>query len=172
MSVFCYIFYEQVIVLLSGMEFLEAVPYHSGHILMIVAWVFVLYFTALLCNYVLMAAKKERALLMVNALVVIVNIIGNAWAIPQYSILGAAIVSVVSQVIFCIAAMYAAKKYVHINVPYAHWCMISAGILIIALITIYIPHTYVAMIVYVVSCIVLGWKMNQKFLRTIADIHF
>lgn len=76
--------------------------YSSVDALRIVGWIFFVYFISSLYTYILIARGAERKMLTINAIVAIINIVGNIIFIPLYSFIGSAWVTLASQVLLLI----------------------------------------------------------------------
>ena len=66
---------------------------------MIVCWSVVFHYVGLFFSYLMIAHEHYRALFYLNGVVFLINIVLNVILIAEYSIVGAAVASVVSQ--FC-----------------------------------------------------------------------
>ena len=72
---------------------------------MITAWIFAVYFIASLSNYLLINANRQKELLKINIAITLLNIGLNLIFIPHYSFIGAAVATLISQVILTLATL-------------------------------------------------------------------
>ena len=76
----------------------------------IVAWIFLFYFISSLSNYTLIAHGEQRKILIVNAVVAAVNIVGNIIFIPYFSFIGSAWVTLATQLLLVIITWYLVRR--------------------------------------------------------------
>ena len=96
----------QVIELIASSEYIKVGSlYDSPHTLMITAWIFAVYFIASLSNYLLINANRQKELLKINIAITILNIGLNLILIPHYSFIGAAVATLISQIILTICTL-------------------------------------------------------------------
>ena len=96
----------QVIGLIASSEYIKIGSfYDSPHTLMITAWIFAVYFIASLSNYLLINANRQKELLKINIAITFVNIGLNLILIPHYSFIGAAVATLISQVVLTLATL-------------------------------------------------------------------
>ena len=76
----------------------------------IVAWIFLVYSLSSLSTYMLIAQGRQQKMLMINAGIAIVNLVGNLLVIPHYSFIGSAWVTLASQVLLFILTLYHVRK--------------------------------------------------------------
>ncbi len=86
--------------------------YDSVDAMRIVAFVFFFFFLSSLSTYLLVAAGEQKRLLKINGIIALANIVGNALVIPAYSFVGAAAVTLVSQVFLLFLTARAAGRAV------------------------------------------------------------
>ena len=80
----------------------------------IVAWVFLFYFISSLLTYTLIARGEQKKMIWINGIVALLNIIGNLIFIPQYSFIGSAWVTLVSQfMLILITGWYVRDNIAH-----------------------------------------------------------
>lgn len=68
----------------------------------IVVWIFLVYFVSSLYTYALIARGEQKRMMYINAVVAVLNIIGNLIFIPMYSFIGSAWVTLATQILFLI----------------------------------------------------------------------
>jgi O-antigen/teichoic acid export membrane protein len=86
--------------------------YDSVDAMHIVAFVFFFFFLSSLFTYLLVAAGEQKRLLKINGGIAVANIIGNALVIPTHSFVGAAAVTLVSQIFLLFLTARAAGRVV------------------------------------------------------------
>lgn len=125
-------FYSMDIISIYGVEFIEA-----NKVLNILIWTVCFLFVNGACSLVLTASYKEYTVTIIFAIAAVFNIVLNLFLIPLYSIYGAAIATVLSEILIFILDMYSIKK---INqLPNKHFVydvfkiILASGILAIAL---------------------------------------
>ncbi|PID84615.1 hypothetical protein CSB09_00130 [Candidatus Gracilibacteria bacterium] len=101
-AVFLFFYAFEIISLLSRSEIANEVIY--GHtavdVLAIVSWIFLFYFVGSLANFILIARGEQSKLLVINSVLASVNIIGNILLIPHFHFMGAAGVTLFTQILF------------------------------------------------------------------------
>lgn len=102
---------KPAIAFIANPEYLVTGPsgYDSSHAMRIVAFVFFFYFLSSLFTYLLIAAGRQKRLLKINAFVAVANLVGNLVAIPTYSFVGSAAVTLASQILLLFLTAHAAK---------------------------------------------------------------
>lgn len=125
-------FYSYDIINIYGPEFTSA-----GAVLNILIWTICFIYINGNCGSVLNAAHKEYSVTVICGLAALLNIILNLLLIPKYSIYGASVATVLSEVLVFILSMFVLKK---LNQhPDKHWVYdiikicLASGILAIAL---------------------------------------
>lgn len=78
--------------------------------LRIVAWIFLVYSLSSLSTYILIARGEQRKMLTINAVIALLNIIGNIIFIPYYSFIGSAWVTLGTQILLLIATTWSVRK--------------------------------------------------------------
>ncbi|MEK9166894.1 MAG: flippase [Patescibacteria group bacterium] len=110
-----------VIFLISSPEFLSRLSdgYYGSDIAMQIL-VFAMFFSFLnsLFSYTLVAANKQSILLWINGAAAIFNISANLIVIPRWGFRGAAVNTVVTEILILCAACYFAKKYVDFKITF------------------------------------------------------
>jgi O-antigen/teichoic acid export membrane protein len=76
----------------------------------IVAWIFLVYSLSSLSTYMLIAQGRQQKMLMINACIAVVNLVGNMIVIPQYSFIGSAWMTLASQILLLILTVYHVRK--------------------------------------------------------------
>ena len=118
MCVLGILFREHIVELIANDNYITTSHiFSSVDVFPIVLWVIVFYFISLLYIYVLVAAKKQSQLLKINIFVTLINIIWNILLIPHFSFMGAAVMTLVSQIILLILTIFSARKLVPFEVP-------------------------------------------------------
>lgn len=109
---------RQVIEIIANQDYIIGIgsQYSSLSVFPIVLCVLVFYFLSLVFTYWLIAAKKQGILLKINIIVTCINIIGNIIFIPHYSFMGAAYVTVLSQVCLCVLSFFALQRITHLHI--------------------------------------------------------
>lgn len=108
------VFAKDIISLLAHSEFLnpELHRFSSLDVFWIVFLILIFHFIALLYSYLLIASEKQAVLLKVQASVTFLNIIWNIILIPYISFLGAAIITLITQLfLFVILMIIVWKKF-------------------------------------------------------------
>ena len=104
---------EMILRLIANEQYLVPIgKYDSVDALQIVSFVFFLFFTSSLFNYLLIASGKQGRLLWINGAIAIVNIVGNFLLIPHYSFVGSAWATVVSQVLLVLCTAVATRDVI------------------------------------------------------------
>ena len=84
--------------------------YTSADALRIVAWIFLVYFISSLYTYILIARGEQRKMMYINAVIALINIIGNIIFIPLYSFIGSAWVTLITQVLLLVVTFSVTYK--------------------------------------------------------------
>lgn len=79
------------------------------------SFIFLVYFVSSLFTYLLVASSHQSRLLKINAIVTIANLLGNAIAIPYYSFIGSAVVTLVCQLILLFLTYRATKDIIRFD---------------------------------------------------------
>jgi O-antigen/teichoic acid export membrane protein len=82
----------------------------SVEVMQIVVWIFLFYFLSSLFTFTLIARSEQKKMLTINAIIALLNIVGNIIFIPMYSFIGSAWVTLVSQILLLILTLIAARK--------------------------------------------------------------
>ncbi len=98
--------------------------YNSADALLIVLAVVVFYFISLIYIYIFIASKNQWQLLKINIYITLFNIIWNIILIPYYSFIGAAIITLVSQIILVWLWYYYSSKIISFKIPLWYICSI------------------------------------------------
>ena len=124
----------ETIAIIATPEYLNPIGqnYNSVQAFSIVLGVLLFHFISLAFIYILIASERQSILLKVNLFVTLVNIIGNILLIPHYSFIGAAIITLLSQVILMCITWWIILRKITIPIKYLKsiwWTFIYAGIL-------------------------------------------
>lgn len=98
-------FYSVDIINIYGHEFKEA-----STVLSILIWTVCFLFVNGACSLVLNASYKEYAVTKILAIAAFFNVVLNLFLIPNYSIYGAAVATVLSEILIFVLEMYTIKK--------------------------------------------------------------
>ena len=93
---------RQILLVVASPEYVNVgplIPYTSLDSLRIVVWIFLFYFLSSLFTYILIAHEEQGRLLRINALLTVVNIVGNILLIPYLSFVGSSLVTMLSQIL-------------------------------------------------------------------------
>lgn len=99
---------DNIIILLSGKDFLPAIP--IMHVICLI--VFIVPFSGLLGTQLFIPLGKERYTLFAMILGAVLNFTLNYFLIPRYAAVGAAIASVIAESFIAIVYFILAKKYI------------------------------------------------------------
>lgn len=126
-SVFLAFFATKIIPFISNSNFAEAKIGGFGaiEVMQIVAWIFLFYFVSSLANYILIAKNEQKKIIFVNLAISIFNIIWNLILIPKYSFIGAAIITVISQIILVIISIFLVKKELKFSKILIKWWFLT-----------------------------------------------
>lgn len=107
-ALFLFFFAPEILSLISSHENANMLIYGNTavDVLRVVAWIFVFYFVGSLANFILIARDKQSILLIVNSILAAINIIGNCILIPHFHFMGAAAITIVTQVLFFVIMWY------------------------------------------------------------------
>lgn len=96
-----FFFAPEVIRLISTEAFTTTHIYGMSAVqaLQVVSWIFLCYFIASLSNYILIARGEQKKILYINTFIALINIIGNILVIPHFSFLGAAWITLITQIL-------------------------------------------------------------------------
>lgn len=117
--------------------------YGTDIALQILIFALLFQFLNILFAFILIALDKQSRLLYINAVGVVFNIVTNIIFIPKYGFIGAAITSVISELIILIATYFTAKKYLEFSVNLKNTVKIIVSSLIMGVFIFYLqPFTY------------------------------
>ena len=105
-TLICFLFAQQIILIIGGNEYLGAVPSFRILLLSLVP----VGASNILGGQVLISAGKEKRLLRAEILGAVFNFIANLILIPRFSIAGAAVTTVLSEIIVWFVCLYYVKK--------------------------------------------------------------
>ncbi|MGE4444405.1 MAG: oligosaccharide flippase family protein [Candidatus Altimarinota bacterium] len=110
-----FIFGEHILTVISTPDYMNhnLYQYTSLDVLLVVLLVLGFYFISSLFNYIFIASKNESILLKINIFITLFNIIGNIIFIPKYSFMGAAYVTLTSQILLFLLGWYFSKNISH-----------------------------------------------------------
>ncbi|MCD5374910.1 flippase [Candidatus Gracilibacteria bacterium] len=110
------LFAHDIIGIIATPQYLDPVGhiYNSAGALSITLGVLLFHFISLAFIYMLIASERQGILLWVNSFVAIINVIGNLLLIPHYSFIGAAVVTLLSQIILMSICGYIVLKTIKI----------------------------------------------------------
>ncbi|MBI5152292.1 flippase [Candidatus Peregrinibacteria bacterium] len=112
-----------LVFVISGPEFLSRLSegfYGSDIALKILLIAFTLSFIAVVFSFILIAVNKQMRLLWINLAGVIFNIIANFLVIPRYGFIGAAYISVATQLIVLILMIIYSRISLHFSLKFAN----------------------------------------------------
>lgn len=81
----------------------------------IVIWIFLFYFISSLLTYILIARGEQSRMMWINAIVALLNIIGNIIVIPHYSFIGSAWVTLFTQILLMSITWWYVREAMHIK---------------------------------------------------------
>lgn len=126
------IFKEHIIDIIANRDYIDTVDtFSSVDVFPIVILVAFFYFLSSLFNYILIASHQEGKLLKINFIVTIINIIGNIILIPYLSFVGAAIVTVFSQIVLFVMGYFATKKLVDFTYNWKYFFQMMWGAIVL-----------------------------------------
>ncbi|MFZ4461564.1 MAG: oligosaccharide flippase family protein [Patescibacteria group bacterium] len=103
----------EILTFIANKSYLEPIAgYTSADALVIVSYIFLFYFISSLFTYLLVASSHQSRLLKINAIVTVVNLVGNLIIIPYYSFVGSAIVTLACQILLFAQTAYATRDIV------------------------------------------------------------
>ena len=126
---------DEVLLLLCGVEFLDA-----GLSLKILA--IALIFSTLgsfIANVILVVHSEEKTILAATCIGATLNIIGNIFLIKEFSYVGAALTTLMSELIVFIIQSVRAQKYEKISGAFVNLIKVLLGVLLMSVIHVLIP---------------------------------
>ena len=130
-ATFSFFLAPDIIRIISSQEYTdtEVLGGTSVEAMKIVVWIFLFYFLSSLFTFTLIARSEQKKMLWINAVVALINIIGNIIVIPVYSFVGSAWVTLLSQIMLLILTGITARH----NIRFRSVLPITFGIFIFAL---------------------------------------
>ncbi len=124
------LFKTEIIALIATQEYItpSLSYYNSVDVLSVVFAVLIFHFLSLALIYILIAFEKQSILLKINICITLVNIIGNILIIPYYSFFGAAVITLISQILLMIISYSVVRKYISLSFQDSIEIMKSIGI--------------------------------------------
>ncbi|MCT4616967.1 MAG: oligosaccharide flippase family protein [Candidatus Gracilibacteria bacterium] len=116
---FCGIlFRDRIIEFVARSEYLDRglYQYTSSDAFLIALFAFFFYIISNLFIYILIGTDKQKKLLKINSIVTVFNIIGNILVIPKFSFIGAAVITVLSQILLLILAGFEIRKIIKLKI--------------------------------------------------------
>jgi len=134
-AVFWFVYTPEIIRIISTPEFVSTAifGYSSMDAMRIVIWIFLFYFISSLSTYILIARGEQSRMMWINAIIALLNIIGNLIFIPVYSFIGSAYVTLVTQILLMTITWW----YVRDTIQYKKSIIFATLISIVAIISIY-----------------------------------
>ena len=135
-AVFWFIYTPEIIRIISTPEFVSTAifGYTSMEAMRIVIWIFLFYFISSLSMYILIARGEQSRMMWINAIIALLNIIGNLIFIPMYSFIGSAWVTLVTQILLMMITWW----YVRDTIQYKKSIIFASIMSIVAIIGIYV----------------------------------
>ena len=111
-AIFLFLLAPWVIRIISTDAFVHTavMGYTSVDAMRIVVWIFLVYFVSSLYTYALIARGEQRQMMYINAIVALINIVGNLIFIPMYSFIGSAWVTLVTQILLLMLTWWVVRK--------------------------------------------------------------
>jgi len=135
-----------IIFIISSPEYLSRLPegfYGSDIALQILIFALLFQFLNVLFAFILIAINKQSKLLYINGAVVIFNIVTNIIFIPEYGFRGAAVTSVISELLILIATWITAKRYLDFSINLKNLVKITFSALVMGAAIYYLqPFMY------------------------------
>ncbi|MBQ6098534.1 MAG: flippase [Methanobrevibacter sp.] len=98
-------FYGNDIIAIYGAEYIEA-----GGVLKVLIWTVCFLFVNGACSLILNASHKEYSVTKIYSVAALFNVILNLFLIPKYSVYGASVATVLSEILILVLEMYMIKK--------------------------------------------------------------
>ncbi len=116
-AIFGFVYSPEIIRTISTAEFMTTtvMGYSAVDAMRIVIWIFLFYFVSSLSTYILIAREEQSRMMWINAIVAIVNIVGNLIVIPHYSFIGSAYVTLATQILLMIITWWYARDTIQIK---------------------------------------------------------
>ncbi len=167
------VFKNSVIEIIANKQYLEISEfnkYTSSEAFSIILFMILFFYLGIVFSYLLIVLNKQKKLLKISIILTITNIIWNIILIPYFSFVWAAIVTVLTQILFLILIYKEANKHIKINLPYKFIWIISIVWVIIYYFTYFLVNNfylwlyynliYWAIIFIIYSLII--WKIERK----------
>ncbi len=161
-AIFGFAFAPEIIRIISTPEFMTTtiLGYSSIDAMRIVIWIFLFYFISSLSTYIMIARWEQSRMMWINAIVAILNIIGNIIFIPQYSFIGSAWVTLITQILLMSITWWYIRNSIHIR----RSIFFVLGISIISFIGIWVSYYFASeflssntTILNIVTKLWIGW---------------
>lgn len=142
-AIFWFAYSPEIIRIISTPEFLSTTVmwYSSIDAMRIVIWIFLFYFISSLSTYILIARGEQSRMMWINAIVALLNIIGNIVVIPHYSFIGSAWVTLFTQVLLMSITWWYVRDSIHIKKSVIFAIFMSIFALIGVWLSLYITST-------------------------------
>ena len=98
-------FYGYDIIAIYGAEYIEA-----GGVLKILIWTVCFLFVNGACSMILNASHEEYSVTKIYSIAAVFNVVLNLFLIPKYSVYGASVATVLSEILILVLEMYMIKK--------------------------------------------------------------
>ena len=119
----------EILRFISSAEYTDHSRYAANSVdaLHIVISIFLFFFLSSLFTYILIANEEQGRLLRINALLTVVNIIGNILLIPYFSFIGSAWVTLVCQILLFIMTYASTRHIIAFRPPVGFTVALVAG---------------------------------------------
>lgn len=125
-TLICIIFAKDIIIFLSNTEFLS-----GSNALVLLAFTLPFIYFDMLLGEILVANDERKLLIKISIFILVFNLLTNLFFIPKYSFMGAALTTLLSEILLMIVNLYYTKKIVNYKIDFTA----IAKIIIISLLT-------------------------------------
>lgn len=125
-ATFSFFLAPDIIRIISSKEYIDTSVFGGTSVeaMQIVVWIFLFYFLSSLFTFTLIARSEQKKMLMINAIIAGINIIGNIIVIPRFSFIGSAWVTLFSQICLLILTGITARKNIRFRQVLLMTCVI------------------------------------------------
>ncbi|MCD6250037.1 MAG: oligosaccharide flippase family protein [candidate division Zixibacteria bacterium] len=170
------LFAREILMIFTSGQYVEAyilIPFLSSYI--------TLFYLGLQMSWGIHIIKKTIYFTVVSIITAVVNIGLSFWLVPQYGMMGAAVTSLASSVVWCVSLVYISQKCYRINYDYLAYIKIAFSTTATILIAFhYLPdvnwqNTLLKIAIIMVSVVLLYFfkvidKSELRYLKSLATI--
>ncbi len=167
------VYKNNIIQIIANNNYLQVTnfnKYTSSEAFSVILFMILFFYLWIVFSYLLISLDKQKKLLKISITLTITNIIWNIVLIPYFSFIWAALVTVITQIIFLYLVYFESSKYIQIKLPYNFIWIISIIWIVIYYSTNFLINNFNLwlyyniiywIIIFLIYSLIL-WKIERK----------